>query len=76
MTTLPGIIKQRWAAAAENPSIQQWRSLAVWIEDFADACEKHVETQHLVSGMRRMAAEAWDNMRSLQPVREADEVAA
>lgn len=66
--TLPGIIKQRWAAAAHNPSIQQWRSLAVWIDDFANACAKHGETEHLVEGMRRLSAEAWENMRRMHPV--------
>lgn len=74
MATLPGIIKQRWSTAAQNPSIQQWRSVAVWLDDFANECAKHAETKHLVAGIRRMSAEAWQNMRNLQPVR--DEVAA
>lgn len=68
MTHLPGIIQQRWAAAAENPTIPQWRSVAVWVENFADQCAEHAETRHLVAAMRKLADEAWRNMVKLQPV--------
>lgn len=69
---LPGLIQQRWAAAAESPSIPQWRSLATWVENFADLCQEHAETRHLVGGLRALADQAWRNMRDLQPVRELE----
>lgn len=68
MTQLPGIIQQRWNAAVENPTIPQWRSLAVWLENFADQCAEHAETRHLVAPLRAKADEAWLNMVKLQPV--------
>ena len=64
---LPGIIQQRWAAALENPTIPQWRSLAVWVENFADVCDGAAETRHLVPQLRELADEAWRNMVALQP---------
>lgn len=68
---LPGIIRQRWNAAAENPTIPQWRSLAVWIENFADLCADEAETRHLVPELRALADQAWNNCRALLPVAEA-----
>lgn len=71
MDNLPGIIQQRWAAACAEPSIPRWRSLAVWVENFADICEGQPETQHMVAELRELADEAWRNMVALQPEREA-----
>lgn len=71
MNTLPGIIQQRWAAVCEAPSLTRWRSLAVWLDDFADACAGEVETQHMAEPLRALADEAWQNMLALQPEREA-----
>lgn len=71
MDNLPGIIKQRWSAVCEAPSLPRWRSLAVWVENFADICEAHAETRHMVSELRDLADEAWRNMVALQPEREA-----
>lgn len=68
MQNLPGIIQQRWAAALERPSIPQWRSLAVWVENFADLCAEHDETRHMVAALRELADEAWRNCRDLLPV--------
>lgn len=71
MDNLPGIIQQRWAAAAENPTIPQWRSLGVWLENFADQCDAVPELRHLVPDLRGMADDAWRNMVALQPVEAA-----
>ncbi len=68
---LPAIIHQRWAAACAEPSIPQWRSLAVWVENFADTCAEHPETRGMVAELRELADEAWRNMVALQPEREA-----
>lgn len=71
MTTSPGIIQQRWAAASASPSIPQWRSLAVWVENFADLCAAESETRHLVPELRELADEAWRNCRALMPMEAA-----
>lgn len=78
MTTsiLPGIIQQRWSAAEQSPSIPQWRSIGVWLNDLADQCQGHPNTDLMVPELRRLADEAFNNMRALQRVREPDEVAA
>jgi hypothetical protein len=69
---IPGIIQQRWAAACEAPSIQQWRSLGAWIENFADLCAAYPNTRPLVPQLREMADEARRNMVALQPERECE----
>lgn len=70
------IIRQRWAAACSSPSIPQWRSIAQWVENHADLCHGHPNTDYLVPELRRMADEAWDRMRALQPAGEMDGVTA
>ena len=71
MLEIPGIIEQRWAAAAADPSIPQWRSLGQWYENFAEQCEAHPETRHHAARLRELADEAYRNMKALQPVEEA-----
>jgi hypothetical protein len=64
---MPGIIQQRWNEALAAPTLQQWRSLAVWCEDFADLCDQHAGTKHMVAEARRRADEAYRHMVALQP---------
>ncbi len=72
MTNIPAIIVQRWAEACATPTIQRWRSLAQWTENFADLCDAHADTRPLVPQLREMTDEAWRNMVALHPVRERE----
>ncbi len=70
-TSLPGIISQRWAAAVAAPSLRQWYSIAIWLEDFARITGAHPATEHMADELRTLAAEARQHVRALLPEIEA-----
>ena len=72
--SLPGIVDQRWAAACASPSLAQWHSVMVWLEDFASSLAEHRSTAHLAIQALQKAAEARQKMRELMP--EIEEVEA
>jgi hypothetical protein len=63
---IPDIIKQRVEEANKEPTIQKWRSIAVWVEDMADKADPH--NKDLASALNKLASIAYDHVIELSGV--------